>query len=240
MVEKQLEELGLSKAEIKIYLSLLEFGEQSTSSLSQKTHIHRTYIYDILEKLKDKGLVGELTIDSKKSFKAIEPSRIKDYLEEKIEIANSITRELEKIMHHGSEKASAEAYLGYNGVKTIVNDLINENKDYLVIGTGIPLEKDMPYHVIKSIRELNKKKIRETAILPKGELYKGIRKREHRYLQKSLVDFHTIIIYADKVAFLIWKPTLTQILIKSEEVNRAMRNQFKIMWDVAEKDLKEN
>ena len=84
MDKLNLVELGLSKSEADIYLALIKFGKSTTTALTKQTGIHRTYIYDILEKLKEKGLISQIREEGKQYFMASDPSRLKDYLNEKI------------------------------------------------------------------------------------------------------------------------------------------------------------
>ena len=54
MDKRILERAGLSKGEVEIYLALLKLGASLVSKIAQETGLHRTNIYDTLEKLKEK------------------------------------------------------------------------------------------------------------------------------------------------------------------------------------------
>ena len=55
---KNLEKLNLADKEAKVYLALLELGEANIQRISNKSKIKRTTVYDVIEDLKEKGLVG--------------------------------------------------------------------------------------------------------------------------------------------------------------------------------------
>ena len=57
MDTKILKEAGLTEGEIKVYLGLLELGLSTTGPIIEKSRIARSIIYQILEKLMQKGLV---------------------------------------------------------------------------------------------------------------------------------------------------------------------------------------
>ena len=57
-VEILLEELGLTKGEIKVYLTLLKLGETTTGKIVEEAGISSGKIYEILEKLIRKGLAS--------------------------------------------------------------------------------------------------------------------------------------------------------------------------------------
>ena len=82
MIEKTLEEIGLTKSEIKVYLALLELGSSQTGKIVQKSKAASSKIYEILEKLIQKGLVSYIIKSGIKHFEAAPPERIMDYLEE--------------------------------------------------------------------------------------------------------------------------------------------------------------
>ena len=56
---KILEETGFSKREAKIYLKLLELGATTSGPLIDKTDVPSSKIYEVLNRLEEKGLVAK-------------------------------------------------------------------------------------------------------------------------------------------------------------------------------------
>ena len=56
--ESVLQNFGLTDAEVKVYITLLQLGESTASEISKKTGANRTFTYDRLKKLGDMGLVS--------------------------------------------------------------------------------------------------------------------------------------------------------------------------------------
>jgi len=56
-MEKELQEIGLNANEAKIYLSILKLGEATANRIANLSEIARSTTYDILEKLKHRGLI---------------------------------------------------------------------------------------------------------------------------------------------------------------------------------------
>lgn len=50
-LEKQLQKLGFSDNEAKVYLALLEIGFTTTGAVIKKTGLHRNIVYETLDKL---------------------------------------------------------------------------------------------------------------------------------------------------------------------------------------------
>ena len=57
-----LEEIGLSKNEAKIYLTLLDLGSATASKIADTSKMHRTTVYDALDRLVQKGIVSHIPI----------------------------------------------------------------------------------------------------------------------------------------------------------------------------------
>ena len=83
MDTKPLEEIGLTKSEIKVYLALLKLGQTTAGPIVDEAKVTRSKIYDILERLKNKGLVSHIIKESTKYFSATSPTNIIEYLNKK-------------------------------------------------------------------------------------------------------------------------------------------------------------
>src|SRR3989344_8958996 len=97
-IETILEEIGLTKNEIKIYLALLKFGFTSTGAIIKETKIHASKVYDGLNRLADKGLVTHVIIANVKHFKAVNPDRLIDFLEDKKSSIENQEEEIKKYL----------------------------------------------------------------------------------------------------------------------------------------------
>ena len=65
-----LKKIGLSEGEIKVYNALLEIGATSINNIHEKIGIDRRNIYDILNKLIERGLISYVETDGKRTFKS--------------------------------------------------------------------------------------------------------------------------------------------------------------------------
>jgi sugar-specific transcriptional regulator TrmB len=226
-------EAGLNKSETEIYLTLLKLGKSTVTKLTQITGIHRTYIYDLIEKLKEKGLVSQIKEENKQYFQAADPERIKEYLLEKVENLDKILPELNKLKELTKEETTVEIYKGKEGIKTVMNDILREGKDYFAIGAVKEFEEILPIFSKQFINNVNKKKIIEKAILEKGIKILGVKKKEYKYLPKEHIFLTGMVIYADKIAFFVWQEPYIQILIKNKAITESYLTQFNLLWKLA-------
>ena len=60
MDTKILENIGFTKGEIRVYLAMLDLGNTTTGPIILKSKVARSKVYEILERLKEKGLISEV------------------------------------------------------------------------------------------------------------------------------------------------------------------------------------
>ncbi len=89
--EKDLEAIGLSSSEAKIYLASLALGPASAIQLAQKLGITRQSIYELLPSIMEKGLVKQVQIGTRRHFQAVNPDILRDR-------AHSISQKVEEII----------------------------------------------------------------------------------------------------------------------------------------------
>ena len=94
---EELEELGLTKYESKVYLTLLSNGISDARGLSSRSGVPFGRIYDVLASLESKGLV-EKQASRPKKFMAVEPkTTIKRLLDLKNEEMKSLVDKARKV-----------------------------------------------------------------------------------------------------------------------------------------------
>src|SRR3989344_4463578 len=132
--EKILENIGLTKNEIKIYLALLKLGQITSWSIIKETGVHTSKVYDGLQRLLDKGLVSYVIISNTKHFNATDPSRLLDFLDNKKRNIEIQEKEIRKIIPSlkaesasSQEETKAEIFKGWKGMETIYNEVARGN-----------------------------------------------------------------------------------------------------------------
>ncbi|MBS3151642.1 hypothetical protein J4443_04645 [Candidatus Woesearchaeota archaeon] len=247
-IEVILEKIGLTKSEIKIYLALLELGSTSKGPLVKKAGITSSKVYEVLDKLIDKGLASYILKNKVKYFKAAPPNRVKDYLEERKEEINEQQKAFEKMLPYLKEKSSflkedidAEIFKGWRGMGTVFEDMVNTlNKgeiDYVFgASKGYDPKKTRNFYdkyQIKTIR----KGIKIKAIFNENSReYFEKSKVAKRHIDVKYLDQNTpteINIYKNKVLIIILSQTPIIIMIKGGEVESSFRQYFEAMWKIA-------
>ena len=78
-----LRNIGLTDSEIKVYLALIELGSSTKGPIVDKSKVASSKIYELLEKLMQKGLASYVIKSGVKYFESAPPLRLLDYIKEK-------------------------------------------------------------------------------------------------------------------------------------------------------------
>src|SRR3989344_6756812 len=124
--------IGLTEGESKVYLALSELGSSTVGPIVNKSQVAYSNIYDILNRLIDKGIVSFIIKDKTKYFQAASPSNLILYLDKKQEeiikekeALRKIIPDLEKLQEMKTRQ-EAEIFLGKKGLRTAYEKLSKE------------------------------------------------------------------------------------------------------------------
>jgi len=90
-------EIGLTKNEFIVYETLLKTGACTISSLSKECRLDQRSIYDYIERLRFKGLVGQMTCNNKRLFLGLNPNNLEFLIDEEKEKINNLFDKLSQI-----------------------------------------------------------------------------------------------------------------------------------------------
>ena len=247
---KLLEEIGLTPGEVKVYLALLKIGQSSTGAITKESQVSRSKIYSILDKLAKKGLVGHLIKDNTMYFKAMEPKRIIDYMDEKNrnfnnqkEIIEKMLPELEFRQKLGKQKTDATLYEGFKAIKNFYLNILDELKsgeNYYVIGATYGESKlgvkefFENYHKQRALKKIKVKMLANYEV--KDKLVKSVHSNaEIKFLPQYIISNMTIVFYKNKsfIFFLTEEPM--GFLIENKEVTKGFQSYFDTFWKIAKK-----
>lgn len=235
-MKEQLREAGLTENESKVYLALLESGPSHAGLISRRSGLHRRVVYDTIEMLIQKGIIGYIVRNNKKLFQAVNPKRILEIIEEKQGIVNEIMPKMLEMFSKTKEKEETNFYKGKNGLKSVFEDQIDIGKEILIIGGS-----ELAYEVLQFYfkwydkrRVENKVKVR--AVFNKTKKKLRIPLSEIRYLPEKYSSPLAVNIYSDKVALILWSmETPLAIVIKNREICNGYRKYFELIWKMARK-----
>ncbi len=247
-----LENIGLTKSEIKVYLTLLETGSTSTGPLVEGSGISSSKVYEILERLISKGLVSYVMKGKVRYFEAGEPERIIDYMEEKERMLGERKEKLKDMLPTLAARRGASKYRhnvtifrGLRGLRTVFYEslgLMEPGEEVHVM--GVPTRSDKVNRFFVNWNKVRtRKKVRfriafdETA---RGEAQSKVRNSslsEIRFHPKGMVTPAAINLFKGRTVIF---PAETEeepmlIVIDSMEITESFEAQFQSLWKQAVK-----
>ncbi|MFH1785289.1 MAG: helix-turn-helix domain-containing protein [Candidatus Micrarchaeota archaeon] len=250
---KLLEEIGLSKGEVKVYLALLKLGSSKTGELASLASVSSSKVYKILGRLEKKGLVGHVLKGKIKHFSAMEPKRIMDYvdenrlrMEQNRELLMKLLPDLEMQKKAAEQKTNATLYEGFKGVSSFFRNLVDElekDDEYFVIGAYYGEEtKDeitsmwrnffYKHHLRRVVKGIKVNMLANFDI--KGKMVATTQKKSKiRFLPQYFITNMEIVFYKNKAFIALFTNEPKGFLIESEEAVKSFRAYFDTLWIIA-------
>ena len=241
-----LKKAGFTDGEIRVYTALLELGETSTGAIIKNSKITGSKVYEILEKLKDKGLVSYVTKEKTKYFQAAPPKRILDYIETREKEISANKKEIKSLlpMLEAKQKSlqvsqSAQVFEGWEGLRTVFDMMLSETKkgaSYYAMGLGNELKDEQTFNFLRNHhkRRIDQKIKVKLLLRPSDKAtmsdFAKLKDFEARFYDDSLPL--GIYVFGDYVATITFSHK-TAFLIKSEYVANSYRDFFDEIWKKA-------
>lgn len=149
---RQLEDMGLSEKEAKVYVASLMLGPATVQQISTQAEIKRVTTYVILESLANLGLVSQTSHGKKTYFTAEEPGSLKRLLDKREEELadqrknfDNLLPDLASLQSIPAESPSVKFYDGAEAIRTIMATFLDQHKD----------EKDKTTYAFSNLDQLH-------------------------------------------------------------------------------------
>ncbi len=235
-----LERAGLNSKEAKVYLSLVQAGQAQVSKIATLAKINRITTYDILDKLKKKGLSSSFVKNKVRYFNATKPDIVVNEFEKRAQDLKNALPKFREIM--GEETGAKIRHLeGIEGVKSIYlesltvsgdtgseilailnNDKIYElwpefERDYLKKKAKKQIFSrivSVDTRDISEIKAEDSKFYQETRLIPKGFRFSGC----------------NILLYKGKACIVSLGDEITGVVFESGLIVQSFLSMFEMMW----------
>lgn len=245
MDKEILEEIGLSKNEIKVYLALLKLGKTTSWKLTTETGIQVSALYYCLDNLVKKGLVSYIMIANKKNFQAAQPEELINLLDNRKKKLETILPELKVLQKESEERIQTNVYEGYKGFKGIYDRLLRvmkKGETYYVFGArqiGDKTNENINLMLTSFHKQRDKQGIKVKIIFNK-DVEKEVKKvaKEFKYMDSRFSDIKTnsfVLIYDNRIVNFIYTDKLIAIETISKDVYNSYKSFFEEMWKIAKK-----
>ena len=245
MIVDDLIELGLSKNEAKVYISLLELGPSTTGPIIKKSGLYRVIVYDTLHKLMKSGLVNYSLKRNRKQFEAENPKRILELIKNKEIIAKKLVENLQKIKQEVPFEQGAFVYEGWKGIQAAQENYFKEMKkgaggEYIMVGASRILHKKLDdffnyFHEKRSRIGIPAKLLFNENNRRFGNLKNKYKPVQIRFMPKKIITPSWVSAYKDIVLIGVAEETPMAFFIKNKAVAESYRQYFYFMWEQSKK-----
>ncbi len=245
-IQKQLEGLGLSSNEVKIYTASLEIGAATAQQLAAKAAVVRPTAYVAIGGLVKHGLMSPHTRGKKQFFQAESPeillthveNKKKKIVEDEQKLRTLIPR-IKALISIAGVRPDIGIYEGIDGLETMRATLFAaRSNELLVIGSP---EKYATSVSNDSVQEHNSRlekagiRIKQIVLYTTNKPRPAVKGSIWRYLKMAQEESGEMAIFGDHAAFTVYLDKPYGFLIKSREMVRVLKSIFIAGWKSSEK-----
>ena len=246
-----LKEAGLTDGEARVYIAITELGESSVGKIVDKSKVTKSIIYQILEKLIEKGLISFIYKEKTKYFQPEPPNNLITFLEEQKNKINKTEEAIKNIipqllMKRATAKHSTvTVYEGFKGLMTAYTkrfNVLKEGDEY--INWGLPATQPKHHHIFweRDHKERGKRKIKAKLLYNKQVDDKTLKNRnsfkgvDARRMPLNVEAPSWLMVYKDIVVMAIPQGIHPiTIEIHNPEVAKSFTKYFEWFWEKSKK-----
>lgn len=234
---KILEDTGLKERHAKIYLALLSLGSASIQKISLKSGFARSTCEAVLTSLQQNGFAASFRKKNIKYFSAEDPNNIIRMAEHKTDLLKQALPKFLNLYRAHDNLPAVRFYEGKTGMRTIMQEILNEAKEMICFGSADDLYKTLLTHIEDFIQERIKRKIPLRLILQDSPFAHKRKSLETKLLMQvkivpnSLNCTSVMWIWNNKIAMFSLQKDIVALVIQSEELAKMHKAMFEIMWE---------
>jgi sugar-specific transcriptional regulator TrmB len=230
-----LEDIGLTNAEIKVYLALLELGSSTAGPIIEKSGLQSSVVHLTLPKLLAKGLISVVKEGKRSHYSAADPRTITNLIDEKKAQFEQLLPQLLLKQQMAGERSQVSLFEGIRGIKELLYLLLEAGgKEHHTIGS--PIESVMmgdawweQYHRKRATKGIYAKLLFNESLRKWGAEAR-YPKREIRYMREGVEPLTETIIRNDKVAIIIWTEKPIGVIIHNKAAAESYDRYFEMLW----------
>jgi len=247
-MEDIIEKIGLTSGETKVYLALLDLGESSVGAILKESKVSHSKVYDILERLSDKGLVTILRKNNVQYFLANNPKSLNEFLDSKKREIDEKKKELAKVMpllqtklQFSGIKDEVTIYEGKQGVIRFTESILKtlrKGETFYLVGTPTSSYDVMGEYFTWWQNKRVKKGIKARMLFneearKRGEVRKKLPHTKIKFIPNDLAPASLTEFFGDYFAImvLIGKPIV--FVVKNKILVESYKKQFEYLWKMA-------
>jgi len=238
----QLESLHLPTNEASVFLVLLEIGQTSAGEIIKRTGLHRSVVYESLDRLIQRKLAFKLEKNNISHFQATDPDRLLQQAKAQVDIAQQLIPNLKELAK--SKSPEITVYEGITAYRRFwIENVMNmpEGSTDYVAGSITEkwqemMGKDMQRYIDIHIQRRIKWKMivfeREQLEFQLRDKYPEL--HEYRYINRQFAKDGNFNVLGTESILLHTTVEPMIIEVKSPTLVSVFQNLFDILWEMGE------
>lgn len=250
MYEDELQQIGLTEKEAKVYMAAIELGKASAQEISTKAHIKRPTTYFTIDQLMQKGLMSSVYEGKKQFFMAENPERLEDVfkarqdeLKRQGEKLGKLVPDLKRLRPKNKDVPVVKYYIGKEGARSMVKDLLKFSGDEAWI--AYPHDTVKAMFSSEELREMRFNRIQKEArakalYTSSGNPILDNPSTEHVKLNGDNLKLPAdIAVYGNYTRLTSFSDDVFGVVIEDKDIAESMKTLFKLAWEEAKRKLQQ-
>ena len=234
---KELQELGLSSKEAKVYVACFEVGEGSAQRIALGCKLPKSTVADTLRELNKKGLVSIAVKKSRRIFSASDLSAFQEKMKRQKEAFEKVYPELYALFNSHKQKPRVRFYEGKEGMAALTSEILQEAKE--MIGFGSPDEafKKMEEYFPEFPKRRAEKGIpiklifRDTPFARERQRLGPSQLREVKLVSEVLPFNSLVWVWNHKIAMIGMDRDFMVLIIENIDFASMLKSFFTLLWN---------
>jgi len=236
--------LDLSDGETKVYKALIQLKSSTTGPLYKNAEVSQSKVYEILDRLKKKGLVSSIIKNNITFWQPASPTiyleKLTTDLEQLEERKNILEKNLPSLFNQATYPTDeAQVLIGYHGMRTALYsflDTFREGEECVVFSAPKPIPE--PFRAF--IKLFNKQRVQKgvSARFVAGEKMRSFAEEIYdvpltkiRYMQGLTPS--SLAVGKDRIIIITYENKGKSVVITGQEIAHSYRVFFESLWNMA-------
>jgi sugar-specific transcriptional regulator TrmB len=249
LIKTALGGFSLSDVESSVYYTVLNLGSRPAAKIAKHAGLSRTYAYDVLGALSEKGLVQEIEKNSVRHYSPTPPSELLGLIQEQEERLAKQKRQLEnalpsleRLQTTISGDPSIRTYQGLEGMKKVLDDTLKQGED--------PILGYCQFGLLQSSgdSDVDRIRARHNRLRIKRGIWHNVLCPEHEYddvaptiLEKQLIQVKTlkglnmpaeIMVYGEKAAVFPSGGRRVAMVVQNTTISLMLQSLHQTIWEI--------
>jgi len=222
----------LDDKETKVFSALIKMQSSTVNTLMKKTNIERRTIYDILERLIQKGYARYVYENNVKTYSPTNKEILLESLQKKVEDFKQIMPQFDSL---DTKEAHIELFNGIEGVRMVFNEIVASKDIHYAFGDVSKFVEQTGFDTQKFLARLERQNAHEKIIYAEGKKALRIKNGEYRFLKKELVPPTPVIICGNVTFLFMFSDPILIIRMDNKEITSSYKAYFETYWKIAKK-----